>query len=143
MITWPNECIEWDGYRHKTGYGQTAKIDGMQRYTHRQAWEVVHGPIANGLHVLHSCDNPPCFNVGHLRLGTHKDNMRDMRERKRCTPQTNRFDGSWKSKLSLDDVNEIRVAHLLGVAQTTLAKLFNVTTANIGRILAGQTWVSK
>lgn len=143
MITWPNECIEWDGYRHKTGYGQTAKIDGMQRYTHRQAWEVVHGPIANGLHVLHSCDNPPCFNVGHLRLGTHKDNMRDMRERKRCTPQTNRFDGSWKSKLSLDDVNEIRVAQLLGVAQTTLAKLFNVTTANIGRILAGQTWVSK
>ncbi len=46
-------------------------------YTHRIAWEEANGPIPEGLHVLHSCDNPPCCNVGHLFLGTAQDNADD------------------------------------------------------------------
>jgi hypothetical protein len=33
--------------------------------------------------VLHDCDNPPCFRLDHLRLGTHAENMADMRAKGR------------------------------------------------------------
>ena len=45
---------------------------------HRWAWMLVHGSIPDGLHVLHRCDNPPCFRPSHLFLGTDADNARDM-----------------------------------------------------------------
>lgn len=44
---------------------------------HRVAWELVHGPIADDLCVLHRCDNRLCVNVEHLFLGTRGDNIRD------------------------------------------------------------------
>ena len=35
------------------------------------------GRIPKGLHVLHSCNNPPCCNPKHLRTGTCFDNIQD------------------------------------------------------------------
>lgn len=69
-------CIEWRGMRTVAGYGM---VSGKpRRYAHRWAYEKFHGPIAPGLYVLHTCDNPPCINPLHLRVGTHAENMRDM-----------------------------------------------------------------
>ena len=45
---------------------------------HRHAWEQAYGPIPEGMCVLHRCDNPPCYNAGHLFLGSKGDNLRDM-----------------------------------------------------------------
>ena len=44
---------------------------------HRFSFQVLRGPIPIGVHVLHNCDNPPCSNPDHLRLGTDADNQRD------------------------------------------------------------------
>jgi hypothetical protein len=56
---------------------------------HRVAWLLTHGSLplwtdaGTSLCVLHRCDNPPCCNPDHLWLGTHQDNMDDMRRKAR------------------------------------------------------------
>jgi len=74
-------CIEWGGSRWTLGYGKLSapeKRRAGHEYAHRWAWEKFNGPIPKGMYILHRCDNPPCINPLHLRLGTHRDNMHDM-----------------------------------------------------------------
>ena len=89
------KCREWTSKRNQDEYGiATLEIalrglfvgvklvpDSERANTvmaHRLAWAIAHGPIPDGLHVLHKCDNPPCIADDHLFLGTHQDNMADM-----------------------------------------------------------------
>lgn len=73
------DCLVWDGWTNRDGYGMKY-IPELKRskYVHRWAvaqvlgWEAI-----DGLCVMHTCDNPPCYRYDHLRVGTHLDNMRD------------------------------------------------------------------
>lgn len=69
-------CIEWTGARTAHGYGEK-RVGTKVMYVHRLAWEDAHGPLAEGEQVLHGCDNPPCFSIEHLFLGTPKTNSDD------------------------------------------------------------------
>ena len=75
----------WDCTSHmKNACGYTVKgVKGKSKLLHRLVYEKEFGEIPEGLCVLHSCDNPACFNPSHLSLGTHADNMREMSERGR------------------------------------------------------------
>lgn len=78
-------CHVWTGARQSSnGYGRFGVARGKIVFAHRFSYEMHNGKIPNGLHVLHSCDNTSCVNPAHLRIGTRKDNMRDMRERGRA-----------------------------------------------------------
>jgi len=77
LIWQPSGCLEWTGYRSKDGYGRIGDGHGKMPRTHRAAWTVGVGPIPEGQHVLHHCDNPPCCNVAHVFLGTNADNVAD------------------------------------------------------------------
>lgn len=77
----PYNCWEWTGATVGRGYG-TIKItdrprSNREQLTHRTMWIETHGPIRDGLLVLHHCDNPPCCNPKHLFLGTKSDNSLD------------------------------------------------------------------
>jgi hypothetical protein len=52
---------------------------------HRFAWLIQHGPIPDGLMVLHHCDTPLCIRGSHLFLGTAKDNSLDMAQKGRAS----------------------------------------------------------
>lgn len=69
-------CIEYQGARQNGGYGVTT-FTGKKKLAHRLSWEFNRGEIPKGICVLHKCDNPPCFNVEHLFIGTKKDNRLD------------------------------------------------------------------
>lgn len=76
------DCILWDGAKSKNGYGNI-NFRGQTLGAHRVAWELRHGPIADGLHVLHSCERRLCVNVAHMRLCTLSESIADKVARSR------------------------------------------------------------
>ena len=56
----------WQGSR-KDGYGYLL-IDGKRVKAHRFAFELWVGPIPDGKHVWHLCDEPLCVRPSHLSL---------------------------------------------------------------------------
>lgn len=129
-------CWVWiGGSRNPLGYGI---FDGES--ASRVSWEFKHGPIKNGLHVLHKCDNPPCVNPKHLWLGTHLENMRD-KVKKGRQPR-----GEWhhKSKLTWEKVKIIRKLYKTGkYGQRKLAKMFKMTRNPIRQVIKNITWTKK
>jgi len=83
----PDECWPWKAGVGGDGYGRV-RNGSKQDSAHRVSWELNNGPIPDGLHVLHKCDNRPCVNPAHLFLGTHQDNMADMVKKERTTRKT-------------------------------------------------------
>ena len=79
-----DDCWEWQAFRDRDGYGR-AWVDGKMLPAHRVAFELANNTtLTADQEVCHKCDNPPCCNPHHLFLGTHKDNMLDMAQKKRA-----------------------------------------------------------
>jgi hypothetical protein len=80
-----DDCWEWTAAM-TYGYGAIGAGSGSRRTlkAHRVMWEWFNGPIPEGLHILHRCDNRRCVRPDHLYPGTDADNVRDMWERGRA-----------------------------------------------------------
>ena len=90
-----NGCWEWTGatsglrrkgiFYKNEGYGNW-RINDKNVLTHRYSLELA-GIDLQDFDVLHKCDNPKCVNPDHLFLGTHQENMRDMKQKGRWVPK--------------------------------------------------------
>lgn len=141
-LSWA-KCWEWTGTRLLRGYGRFALRHNVKVVAHRYAYEYFRGPIRSGLWCLHNCDNPPCCNPLHLFLGTHLDNMADMRRKDRhpgAALGRKRQDWNPYSKLTEDDVRVAREAYTLGTPQAHIATCLDVHPAHISRVVRGRSW---
>lgn len=110
------DCMEWSGALNNDGYG-IVRYKGKTMLSHRVSYIIKNGEIREGASVCHKCDNPKCINPDHLFLGSHKENMEDMRRKGR----------KW-SKLTFEDVAKIRSSDK---SSSALAKEYSVSDRTI------------
>ena len=106
-----NECWPWTKAIGDDGY-PVSKFTFEDRVEHRSAriaWRLSHKrrKIPKKWLVRHSCDNPPCCNPSHLRIGTHRRNVDDQIKRNRVL----RGDTHWRSRLTEIQVQSLRLEY--------------------------------
>lgn len=132
----PDECWPWLASSDRGGYGHIGHGGRVLRAT-RVVYAVTHPDESmDGLLVLHSCDNPPCCNPAHLRLGTHADNAADKIARGR------QYAGARhrSAKLTCEKVVEIRCRLEAGATLAQLGREHGVRFQSIQAIANGRTW---
>lgn len=67
------DCWLWRGSRNTKGYG-SFRVGNKTLTVHRIAYELLIGPIPDGLTLDHLCRNPVCVNPNHLEPLTGREN---------------------------------------------------------------------
>jgi hypothetical protein len=74
-----NGCWEWRAATFRRGYGAFQLRKGELRKAHRISWELLRGPIPDGLDIDHLCGNTGCVNPDHLEPVTRAVNLQRRR----------------------------------------------------------------
>lgn len=137
----PLPCLMFDGATNTNGYGVIAVGGRAGRLwlVHRLTWVRHFGvPSPETPYVLHHCDVPACFEPTHLFLGTHLDNMADMRVKGRA--QRPLGEKSPTVKLTADVVRSMRERAANGDTARAIANDCGVTRRQVYRIIQRQSW---
>lgn len=116
-------CWVWQRAKNWDGYGHMQHLGRLCRAT-RVYYERFVGPIPEGLQLDHLCRNRACVRPSHLEPVTGTENVRR---------------GS-HTRLTAQDVLEIRELIIAGVSQPTIARRFGVTRGTISHIATGHSW---
>lgn len=131
----PDDCWPWKAHCNRRGYGQFW-ADGFNKKAHRVAYEQTRGELAPGMKALHTCDNPPCCNPGHLFEGTDADNGRDKSEKGRAARNTGETNGSCTIPDSV--VLEIITRRASGMSLEAAGKPWGVRRETVHKIVTGK-----
>lgn len=90
---------------------------------------------------MHTCDNPPCCNPAHLRIGTPTENVADMAAKNRQGDRSNHGERNGRSVLTAEQVQEIRTAYAAGgISYVKLGRRYGVTGTQVGTIVRREQW---
>ena len=139
-------CIDWTAYRMPNGYGYI-NIDQNGGYAHRVSYQLDHGDIPSGMCVCHHCDRRCCVNPAHLFLGTHQDNIDDMKAKGRSGGA---HQGALNHNARLNEHTVVLIKRFLhrhppkpglsGTSCSFLARWFDVGRNTISQINSGKRW---
>lgn len=127
-------CWIWRmGKSSTTGYGAYYN-NRIIHNAHRFAYALVASIPPPHLFVMHTCDNRPCVNPLHLRLGTPKENMEDCAAKNR----TSMGPRNPRAKLTQEEANQIRqLVQARAMPQTVIAAAYGVSQETVWRIGKG------
>jgi hypothetical protein len=117
-----NGCWEYTRFRNPLGYGML-RYKGLTTLAHRLSYMLCIDDLPDDMCVLHKCDNPPCVNPEHLRIGTIADNTYDMVAKNRHA-----------KKLTEDNLREIKAMLKDGIYHRIIAAKFGVSREAITKI---------
>jgi hypothetical protein len=134
-------CWIWRGPVDKSGYGlvRSSRPSGKRgpSRAHRVIYEELVGPIPKGKLLMHSCDNPPCVNPGHLKPGTDAENLADMARKGRSA----RGSKHRAAKLTESQVMDVRRKYSTGrYTLAILAAEYGLTLTPVSQMIRGVTW---
>lgn len=133
----PVSCWFWRGNKPDGRYGHFC-YESQTVKAHRWIYELLNGPIPEGMVVRHKCDNPWCVKPSHLEIGTPADNIRDKYERGRNDDR--KGENHPLARLHDDDIRRIRKLASVGMRHQQLAQLFGMSRQYIGKIVRRQNW---
>ena len=123
-------CWLWTASRNDQGYGYFHL--GTEGLAHRASWMLFHGPIPDGMDILHTCDNPPCVNPDHHYLGTDTENVKDRQDRNRTPKGIDHAEAIYTE----EQVREIRrIYHPYRFPYSYLAKKYGGTSVTIRNVV--------
>ena len=131
----PEACWPWTGAQDKTGYGYFGESAKSHWLAHRYAYTLAYGSIAKDLFICHRCDNRPCCNPLHLFAGTHTDNMRDSKAKKR---------NAWGERAGPSRFKEAQIYEIRklegAMTPTKVAELYDTSKVHVWRIWKRLIW---
>lgn len=123
-------CWEWTGTHNGYGYGIFLLPGEKPVRAHRYSYEYFVGPIPEGKIIMHTCDNPPCVNPAHLRVGTKAENNADTGNKRRHHYGIDHWNGRLTPEQVADIINSPDT-------QKTIAKRYNINQSHVSRIKRG------
>lgn len=138
-VTIPNNqeaCWEWTGKTR--GRFRLGNKDAPLVSPYRYSYELLNGKIPDEFILCHKCDNERCVRPGHLFVGTHSANTRDMYSKNRAVD--NRGEKCGTAVLNEHQVRVIRTLRQRGDTLRSIADRYGVTPSAIHSINKRRTW---
>ena len=138
LIDQETQCWNWIGGKAARGRYGCLWFNGKNTSAHRISWKLFKGPIPNKIEVCHTCDNGLCINPKHLFLGTHQDNMDDMKKKKRLKPRVG--ENHHSVKITEPIARLIKIMSNFGYSNKDIAGKLCVEKSIVRHIQQNETW---
>jgi DNA-binding XRE family transcriptional regulator len=135
-----NACWEWRGTKNNAGY-PLFSFKGRMISATKTAYSIYYKrKIPKGWVVSHTCHNVACMNPDHLYITSRSDLTKELYESGRMKPANQKGADNPNSKLTEDDVREIRRRKEEGATHMELAEEYGVTKTTISQIYNRKLW---
>jgi hypothetical protein len=135
-----DDCWNWLGPQQPIKNGNYGRISiNYEEYkTHRLMYYLIYDSFDPEMWILHSCDNPPCCNPNHLRIGTPADNSKDMVLKNRQAQGSKIPQSKLNENIICNILDDVLIGNLTSIKQ--IMKKYNISQSAAYHIFDGIHW---